>query len=668
MKAAGNVVLGYQDREIRAQNIEYNQDSKIINAENGVQYTDSTKTILKAKTAIVTDTMDRGEMKNVEVDMPDGSKFFADNLTITGREKYDLTKAYYQPCDSCYDGQQLWQVDADKIVYDGDKGRVYYRDVYMEALGEKLVWLPYISHPTPFAQSKSGFLSPKFGQSSQLGTFAQVPYYYQPRSNIDFTITPYMTTEDGLIMILEHRHLMEDGYYQIEVSGAYPRERDSSGHTIPGAGNEFRGNIKTKGDFRLAKDSDWGYGWDINRATDDTYLSRYHISTYEDVLTSELYTNYLSDRDYFSMKALAFQGLTATDNPAISPTVLPLINAGKTYDVSEDYNQKFEMSFNGMNLNRDVGADSIRAIGKGAWTADYVSTGGHIFNFNMNARADHYNVENVPYLSGQYNGAIDRMIPTGSVKWSFPVQKVGQSYGLVLEPTTMFVVSPNGNNNFRIPNEDSQNIELYDYNLFQEDHISGYDLVEDGPRADYGLRGSMNTENLGDYNFLLGQTYRLHDDPAILGPASGMEDNLSDYVGRISTGSDKVQTAYRFRVDKDDFEFRRNEISLGLTLKEIQLNTAYTFIDGTGPTDPTRQEIYTNSSIKLTDKWNLLMDARRNMDNDQDAGWVNVGGGFGYVTSCVNASVQLEREFTRDRDIQPSTDIIFKVNLANFGS
>ncbi len=665
LTAEGNVVFGYDGREIKAQKIEYNQNTRMIKADDGVEFKDETGAVFRAKNIFVTDQFDKGEMHDVTAKFEDGSTFDTENLTITGINQYDLKNSAYSPCKMCLGGKRLWEFDAEKIIYDEKDGRVKYENTYLKVLGKKVAWLPYISHPTPSAKSKSGFLTPSFGQSSDYGVFVQVPYYWQPKPNMDFTFSPMITTGDGPIFINEFRHLTHMGEYKLNFSGALPKELDDQGNKIPGGDRKFRGHIQGLGSFDYGEN--WNYGFDFARTTDDTYLRRYKIGAFEDVLKSEVYANRIEGRNFFSAKALAFQGLRATDDPSISPIVTPLIDAGKTFAVSEKYNQRVETNLNTMFLQRDSGADSRRVSGDVDYKADYTTTGGHKLNFSVGTRADYYDVSKVPFLSGQYDGSASRMLPTASLTWSLPLQKAGETYGLVLEPIVMGVISPNGGNTAKIPNEDSQNIEIYDYNLFQEDHISGHDLVESGTRANYGVRGVLTTDKLGDYNFLVGQNYRAQTDPAVFGPTSGLDDNFSDLVGRVITGSEKVQTSYRFRLDKDDMSFKRNEVGVNFNINPVEMAASYTFIDGVNAF-PDRQEVATGAKIKLTDSVSLLTNARRNLDADTNAGWVSAGGGLEYITDCVTTSFEVRREFTRDRDIEPSTDFIVKVSLANFGN
>jgi LPS-assembly protein len=666
LTAEKNVILGYSGREVRSEKIEYNQQTNRIIADKGIEYRDGTGTIFKAKSANITDKFDKGEMKDVDVDFGDGSTFHSENLTIIDANTYDLGKASYTPCDMCYNGKPLWQMDADKILYNEADGRVYYDNAYLKFLGQKIGWVPRLSHPTPFAKSKSGFLTPKFGRTSSYGVFVRAPYYYQPQSNLDFTFTPLITSGDGLIMATEMRHLIESGQYEIEVSGANPRELDANGDPIPGGGKIFRGHVKAKGLFHSGEN--WEHGFDAVRSTDDTYLRRYGFGHYEDVLTSSVYSNWIKNRDYFQVKALAFQGLRQTDDPGQSPVVTPLIDVGKTFSLGDKYNSRIDTSASTLVLNRDEGADTKRAIAEAKWKLDYATSSGHLLNLALGTRTDYYQMNDHTFLGNNYSGTQSRVIPNASLTWSYPLQKLGERYSLILEPISMLAVSPNGINSKKIPNEDSQTVDLADYNLFQDNHILGNDILESGTRVNYGVRGILASESLGDYNFMLGQSYRATKDPVTFSDYSGMSDNLSDYVGRIVTGSEAFQSAYRFRIDKDNGRFKRNEAGLNLNLDPIQMGAGYSFIAGDPGVSTDRQELSSNAVVKLSDSYSITTHATRNLDNDTDEGWVNTGIGLVFNNKCLTTSFEVNKEFTRDRDIQPSTEFIIKISLKNFGS
>ncbi len=667
LTATNKVDVRYNDKQLQAEKIVYDRDAKEITAETGVVFKSAEGTSFKASEIVTNDTFTHGVLKDVDGKLDDDSIFHAERVRILGPRKYNLSNAYYSPCKLC-EGKYLWKVKSDKIVYDEEDGRVYYRDATIDFLDIPVGYTPYISHPTPFAQSKSGFLTPSFGSSSEYGNFLEVPYYYQPQSNLDFTFRPKFTTIDGPLVQTEMRHLLYDGYYELKVSGVYPEEQDEFGTPIAGHGRKFRGHIEGFGNYDLG--DDWKAAFDAKRTTDDTYLRRYGLG-FSDILTSEIRAERFKDKDrnYFVAKALSFQGLRQSDDPDKSPYVLPLIETGKTYLLGGKYNQMINLDLNTMVLKRSEGSESNRVIGNLGWNANHTSMGGHMFNLDLLSRFDYYNVDEVPQPNGQiYQGSFVRAIPEASLSWEYPLMNQFEDYNLIVSPVVMAVVSPNGNNDSRIPNEDSQNIELYEYNLFQDNHISGFDIVESGTRFNYGLRSVINGASFGDIGILFGQNYRLQEDPEVLSAQTGMSDKFSDYVGRFSIyNNEHFFTNYRFRLDKDNLKFKRNEAGFALNYSPVYIDTGYTFLDSLA-TNGDRQEVYTNATFNVTNQWSVLSRARRNLDNDQDSGWVMIGGGLSYTQDCITGTFEVNRNFTRDRDVEPTTEFLFKINLANIGS
>jgi LPS-assembly protein len=166
---------------------------------------------------------------------------------------------------------------------------------------------------------------------------------------------------------------------------------------------------------------------------------------------------------------------------------------------------------------------------------------------------------------------------------------------------------------------------------------------------------------------LVGQSYRGKEDQVFTG-GTGLDDNVSDYVGRVIHTIDRdFYTNFRFRVDKDNLAFKRSELGFIMDLDWAQFNTDYTFIDGiAGAVD--RQEVNASTYFKINDQWAFLAEGRRNLDNDNNSGWVFVSSGVEYTDDCITTTVEINREFTRDRDIEPTTNLLFKISLKNLGS
>jgi len=132
-------------------------------------------------------------------------------------------------------------------------------------------------------------------------------------------------------------------------------------------------------------------------------------------------------------------------------------------------------------------------------------------DFSAHLRGDGYVVgddQNPANTSQSFSGLTGRAIPESEFDWHYPLVNNLSIGRIFLDPTTNFIISPNGGNSFKIPNEDSQEINLSDSNIFDPNRFSGYDRVESGPRINYGLKGGFYSQGEGNITFLAGQNYR----------------------------------------------------------------------------------------------------------------------------------------------------------------
>jgi LPS-assembly protein len=126
-------------------------------------------------------------------------------------------------------------------------------------------------------------------------------------------------------------------------------------------------------------------------------------------------------------------------------------------------------------------------------------------------------------------------------------------------PRLQIVASPRLAN-LSIPNEDSRAVDLEDSNLFALNRFSGYDRWEDSTRATYGVDWAVELPGIRA-NAVVGQSYRLTERPSILPEGTGLADRFSDIVGRTELRiRDFVSLVHRYRLDKDGFAVRRNEV------------------------------------------------------------------------------------------------------------
>ena len=151
---------------------------------------------------------------------------------------------------------------------------------------------------------------------------------------------------------------------------------------------------------------------------------------------------------------------------------------------------------------------------------------------------------------------------------------------------------------------------------------------------------------------------------------SGLEDKVSDYVGRVVVTPDpNLDLYYRFRFDKDTLEPRRTDLGAAWIVDRASFDLSYTLLraDEREVTDDysDREEIYFSAGYDITDDFKIFGSLRRDLENDRS---IDHGAGFAVdLDNCLYIVSEVRRSFSRDRDIQPSTDVLVRVVLRTLG-
>ncbi|MFR8206410.1 MAG: LPS assembly protein LptD [Alphaproteobacteria bacterium] len=99
------------------------------------------------------------------------------------------------------------------------------------------------------------------------------------------------------------------------------------------------------------------------------------------------------------------------------------------------------------------------------------------------------------------------------MEWRLPFVRATEDSRQILEPVIVAVAAPNGDNKAdKIPNEDSQDVELDDTNILDLDRYAGYDRNDTGSRVSYGINWSAYGNQYGRTAIFLAQSYKFDKD------------------------------------------------------------------------------------------------------------------------------------------------------------
>ena len=659
----GNVEIEQGDRVLRADTISYNQKTDILTATGNVVLLEPSGDITFADFVELSGDFKNGVVENIRILMSDDARLAAVGGRRIDGNVIEMRKAVYSPCRTCLGpgGPPIWQLKAAKVVHNKTAKTVEYYDAFMEFAGVPVFYTPYLSHPDPTVKRKSGFLTARYGSDSELGALIEIPYYFNIAPDKDATFRPIYTGNEGLIMAGEYRQRFTDG--ELKFEGSATRGSDQNGP------DENRGHFFTHANFDLT--DTWRTALKSELASDDTYLRRYRFRS-PDPLTNHLIFERFRSQNYASAEGYHWQGQSVTDEAGKTPIVAPLINFNAV-GTPGSHGGRWTIDVNAMALTRTTGTDSKRISLRSGWLLPHIARTGEVYRLYATLQTDGYLVDEVQEenraAGNLFSGFTGRVFPRVGLDWRLPFARPVGKTTQVIEPVAGLMLSPNGGNWDKIPNEDSKDIEFDDTNLVSPSRFTGLDRIEGGQRVYYGLQlGAFG--KFGHSSAFLGQSYRIRRDRSF--PVnSGIEENFSDIVGRVIINPEYPFSAlYRFRLNKQNFTPRRSEVQASIGPEAFKVNIDYSLLgEGTGSGEFTnREEITTGFNSQVFRDWSVHGSTRRDLKRNEV---LNYQFGFVYRCDCLTVTADFARTFASDRDLKP-TDTFFVhfafKNLGEFGT
>jgi len=664
--ATGNVQVTQGGRTVRADRVVYDRRAGRVTALGNVSIAEPGGETVFGDRVVLSEDLRDGVIERFRMLFPDGTRLAANGATRTGGRKTEMAKVVFSPCKLCEEDPTrapLWRLKARRVIHDWKTRDIEYRDAWLEIYGLPVFYSPYFSHPDPTVERRSGFLAPTFGTGKQRGAWISVPYYWRIGRDRDATLTPLISTRESPVFFAEYRERLERG--AIFLSGSYT----STSHPNPDVRPVFRDRSRGHffGKIRYDIDRFWRIGVDGNWSADDTYLRRYDVAN-ANSLESTAWLEGFHDRNYTAFRLHHFQGLRVDDSYRKSPLVAPYIEHER-FGATVPRFGRWRFGFSTANLTRWEGADSYRATINLGWRLPHIhKPTGLSFVGKFDLFADGYYVAEVDRpAAARFNGFAGRFHPVAEVEFGYPLVRELSNVRLVVEPRAALIGTTSNLNTSKIPNEDSVDFELDDANLFSANRYPGRDRVDDGSRFVYGVNAAFLGNRGGQSELFLGQNLRLSGS-GDFARGSGLRNAMSDLVGRLRINPGQyLDLVYRFRLHPDNFRAQRNEVTTYAGVPALNASASYLqFESDERDTEiPSREEMAFTVRSGVTKQWTIFGGGRWNLGDD--AGNLNwqVGGQFN--NECCALRLTLGQSFTRDRDVRPSTDFLFRLDLKHLG-
>jgi LPS-assembly protein len=257
--ATGNVEITRGNVRLQADRVEINRATGDATAQGRVSLTDGE---------------DRLTGERIEYNLRTGTGVIhegearaAPYYRVAGRRMERLGDGLYHVRDgiftTCESTPPDWSFRAGSTTADlndlvhGTDASFWVRDIPL------VPWVPFFAAPIR-RERQTGFLPPRFGNSSRKGIFFEIPFYWAISDSQDATVALDVYTKRGVGATGEYRYVLSERQ-QGSINGSFVQESQLDG--------DFRGLGQIRHDWLIAPG--FSFKADVNGVTDDQVLSDY---------------------------------------------------------------------------------------------------------------------------------------------------------------------------------------------------------------------------------------------------------------------------------------------------------------------------------------------------------------------------------------------------------
>jgi LPS-assembly protein len=664
--ATGHVEAWQNGHTLRADKVTFDRITNVMAASGHVELIEPTGEVAFSDYAELTSSMRDGVERDLRALMAANGKLAANGARRIGGQLNELSRAVYSTCNLCKkhpNRAPLWEIRARSAVQDVVHKRIEYQDAWIDIYGLPVLYLPYFSNADPSVKRQSGILVPSIGSSTELGVFAQVPYYWVLDPSSDATIIPLIGTKKVAQVDTIYRKRFNFGTVRADGSIAY-----DEGHA--------EGHLFSEGRFDY--DDTWRYGFDINVASSQDYLRDFRIGNpIGNVLNTGAYAEGFGEGAYAKVSAASYQGLNSTVTNSQLPFVLPRYQYDY-FGLTDSWGGRLSFDSNDFNVVRRIGANDQRINLNAQWERPGIGAWGDVWSVTARVESEAYNAYDInqqPDYAPVNNTTTARAQPTVAVKLAWPLLRSERSGASeLIEPIVQLIAAPNtGSSTYReVPNEDSLSPEFTDTELFSLNRFQGVDRQEGGLRANIGLHGTWTTK-AGVFDGLVGQSYRLHPDDTFASYV-GLGRRVSDVVGRITyTPSPWFDLTTRARVDHHTLDLHYAEAVGSFGPQFLRVSAGYLYTQNTpyfldyqpAQGDPNEPRNEADVSVATHyGQWRASGYARRDLEHSQ---MVSTGGNGAYENECFIFEAKYIHRYTSINNDHGDSTVLFQITLKTVG-
>ena len=564
-----------------------------------------------------------------------------------------INKGVFTSCkknDTC----PPWSIQAEKITYDENKEEIIYDNALVKVYDVPVLYFPKFFHPGPTVKRQSGFLVPHINNSNILGLSLQVPYFYAPSIDRDFTFKPTIFDKDIYMFQNEYRQQNKNSYFiaDFNIVDGYKSKELNKKNTLTHLFSRYQINL----DFENFIESSLNFS--LQKVNNDTYLKVFDTNIINtdlkpdnfDTLNSEI--NFNLENEKYALKAgfTAYENLSELNSDRYQ-FVLPYFDFSKSFFDNNKF-ASFDFLSQGDNILKDTNSLRSRMINNlNIQSYDYFTQTGFKNNFN-------YYLKNI-ISAGKNNTEYDssphvKFTSIFELVSSFPLISLSENYIDNLNPKVSLRINPSNMKSYK-----QENRQINTDNLFNIDRLGLIDTLESGQNLTLGFDYKKEKiDNINKYFELkLGKVLRTKSNTNIPS-VSTLDKKNSNYFGRITNNlNGNINLNYEFSLNHGLNEIQYS--SLGTTFTKNNFVTTFNYIEEDGNIGSTN--IFENvTTFNFDEKNYITFRTRENKEIDLTEYYDFI---YEYKNDCLVAGIKYNKTYYQDRDLKPTEDFMFSIKL-----
>ncbi len=563
---------------------------------------------------------------------------------ISNDKNTKIFKTVFSTCNAENKSCRGWELQSELFTHNKLEKLFEYKKSWLKVFDKKLFYLPYFNHPDPTVKRKSGFLTPFYKGSNNLGSSINIPYFYSISNSKDFTFKPRLYFDNDFILQSEYREAFKNSNLIADFS--FNRKENTNTHFFA----ELDGILNDSTSYEVQ----------LQNVTNDNYLKVHDIMEYTPIIDSEstlssfvkIEKNIDEDTAFDSTVKL-YEDLTKNDNDKYQ-YIFPDFNFSKNIEIDPNYNGNFQFLSSGFQkvyetnkyealINNDFNFDSY----------DFISAKGLVTDYSLLLKNYNTYSEN----SSNYESKNDHEIfGTILLKSELPLKKDLENSKKFLKPKVQLRISPTNGKDI------SSNDTRIDFdNLFSPNRIGRMDMVEKGNSLTLGLeyeKQNLNNEKILGFN--LGNVLKdkkNHDLPS----KTKLDQTRSDLVGNFYYKFNEIiELDYNFSFDRD-LNFS-NYDSLQTKIGSNKFITAFDYISESNDFGSSKI-VKNDTKYKFTDEHMVKFNTTKNLKDDFTQFYKL---SYQYETDCLLASFEYQKKFFRDGNLVPDESLVFLIKFIPF--